>query len=280
MFARHMAGQELNHNLRDHLLNLLGDYRRLGKTNDAISAEGLNRLFEQVWYGRITPEMQLACNEIMDYAHSALMREYMTAYKQTGVLPHQEDVAEDILASYSGDSGGANGGAVESGVSFADCEDGNGVSDVSAAAALAEETGLSLEEALRVIKKRKGDLPYNASLTEKYGAENVYLGQCGACGSHGEVGPCGPGFCNDCDSRDRIERGYILALYNKRMAQKEKIAPSLAEPEIMPESIAVAKRGETVFRQQGQLVRYEQRLTVGGVKEVLIDVQTGAELEA
>jgi hypothetical protein len=268
MFARHMAGDELNPYLRDHLLNLLSDYRRLGKTNNVTSGEGLNRLFQQVWYGRITPDMQLACNEIMDYAHSALMKKYMTTYKQTGVLPQQND-GGDILASYSGDSGNANGNSVESGDDFNECEGGNGVSDVSAAAALAKETGMSLEEALRAVKK-KSSVPYNASLVEKYGAMNVFLGKCGACGSHGEVGPCGPGFCNTCDTRDRVQRGYIADMYKRRQSQKTQVAQSKYGEK--------ASLAETPKPTAGPRIRTQLRLTVGGVEEVVVDESTGLEV--
>ena len=49
-------------------------------------------------------------------------------------------------------------------------------------------------------------VPDNASLTAKYGKENVHYGECDCCPYVGDLGPCD--ICNGCDTLDRMEPGY------------------------------------------------------------------------
>jgi hypothetical protein len=88
------------------------------------------------------------------------------------------------------------------------------------AAALAASLGISLEEAHRRLNAGR-KVAHGATLVEKYGAENVRYGiACGNCDvtRAGGVGPCGPGFCNECDTMDRIKPGFIA----RGMARKAK----------------------------------------------------------
>jgi hypothetical protein len=80
------------------------------------------------------------------------------------------------------------------------------------------EASSSLIERLMEGESVEDILSAHASLEMKYGAQDVEYGTCRLCEKEGFVAKCG--FCNTCDTRDRLQPGYIdRALKGKEILQ-------------------------------------------------------------
>ena len=229
LLARHIVGDLLDPQLKSYLLSSLEAQEIALKTRDTdskpvITMPEIFALRNQINRGRIEVAMLGPCQDMMMYSHTALFDAALNRYNQTGQLGEIVD-RSNVMGSY-GDAASATGGeATFAGLDFNDCPGTVALSSATATsgnlAEIAAAMGITIEEAMRRFGYRN-KVAHDATLIQKYGAENVRYGvPCGACNvkRSGGVGPCGPGFCNDCDTKDRKRPGYIARLYKRRQSQ-------------------------------------------------------------
>jgi hypothetical protein len=278
--ARHSNGQPLDAGFKHYLLQALTRQEAVGKS--VLNDEQIRRLRAQLMAGQLTPEMILPCKKLMTYNHHATMDDLLGQYKASGeVVRLPLDQGGNDLATAYGDVASTVGSmAAAEGKSYEGCNVGNEVTDLSAAAQLAQTMNISLEQAMRLLEERQKKVADDASLEEKYGVENVRQGICGACGTKGKVGPCGPGFCNDCDTKDRKNPGYILRLYKQRQRQQDE-----SESRIIVETPSISLQqqlpqiGEIIVHTNGKKHQLRERVIVGDTIRYWADYDTGEEIE-
>lgn len=156
LLAQHLGGRELSPQLQGYLLKCLSAQEGVGQS--VLSQDKLDRLRIQLFGGKITADMALSCRELLIYDHHATITRLYRQFNETGEV-EQLNYADDgdFMGAYA-DAVSANGSeAAANGETFAGCETATGVSGLStgetgigAAAKLANQLGVSLEQALRM----------------------------------------------------------------------------------------------------------------------------------
>ncbi len=103
-----------------------------------------------------------------------------------------------------------------------ECRDAGDIRGANAALSDAHElskTAFICDIQVSISEAAHAEISPFASLEEKYGYDKVHRGKCGACGTRAKLGPCN--FCNDCDTQDRLEKGYIKRLIAKKARDRK-----------------------------------------------------------
>lgn len=123
----------------------------------------------------------------------------------------------------------------------------------------------------------KAEVADDALLHIKYPEyiHKLKIGTCFACkGKDRMLGPCGPGFCNDCDTRDRIQPGYIQDLIDAHPQETLAAETDSALPQLAEIARTRSLRSGDVYEINGESWEFRRRLVVGGmVPEFVRDSQ-------
>lgn len=152
LLARHMAGKGAHHELNSYLLRCLDRQEQVGRS--VLDQEAIDRLRSQLQVGIITRDMAMSCRELLVYDHHATLSAQLKKFKETGKVD-QLDFANDkgFLGAYAEAASGNGAEAAANGETFAGCETATSVSNLTTAAQTATESGVTLEQALRMQDK-------------------------------------------------------------------------------------------------------------------------------
>lgn len=147
LLARHLAGEELQRPLQKYLLKSLEGQEQVGQC--VLTQDKIDRLRTQLWHGKVTMDMAMDCRELLIYDHHATLTRLLKQYGETGRVD-QLDVRGDFMGAYA-DAASSNGvEAAANGETFSGCETATSVNSLSAAAQSAAESGMTLEQTLRM----------------------------------------------------------------------------------------------------------------------------------
>jgi hypothetical protein len=156
LLAQHLGGRKLNLQLQGYLLKCLDAQEGVGQS--VLSQDKLDRLRAQLQGGKVTSDMALSCRELLVYDHHATITRLYRQFAETGEVDQLNyATGGDFMGAYA-DAASSNGSeAAANGETFAGCETATGVSSLStgentmgAAAQLANQLGVSLEQAMRM----------------------------------------------------------------------------------------------------------------------------------
>jgi hypothetical protein len=266
LLAEHFAQLPLHDDLYDYLV----------ATHDAVGFHVLkpheeDRLAKQLAAKKITADMALACKKIMTYSHYAKINQILDEYRRTGQFVDID--GDDIMQAYGAAAGESGGQAAQAGEVFNDCESVYGETSSSAVVEMAARLGISIEEALRRLKKKP---------------EVWSAGDCRNCERKTLIWKEPDGGCNVCRkcSQEHTLWGQTGLDRERRRAQaereKDQRLPALdAEMEAYmakatEEDDAPIGTTRYVDGQQHMLV---QVITVGGAHAVWIDTATGKTVD-
>ena len=193
LLGGHFAGRALDPQLKKHLIACLdsqADYR--------LDEQVVWRLGQQLMNDHITADMADHCKDILSYAHFAMLKHSLDYYNEHGHVPVlMKD--ENDLEGYAGAGGDIGGKAAENGDEFRDCDT---VSKAEAAAKLAAEKGISIEEAMRLLEQQE-----------------LKAGSCQVCGVSTMVGQCS--ICIPCaDLHTKYGNAGLEAVMKKNKKRK------------------------------------------------------------
>lgn len=155
LLALHLGGRDLAPQLQGYLLKCLDAQERVGQS--VLSQDKIDRLRVQLLGGKVTADMAMSCRELLVYDHHATITRLYRQFSETGTVDQLSYEGGSFMDAYA-DAASSNGSeAAANGETFAGCETATGVSGLStgensvgAAAQLASQLGVSLEQAMRM----------------------------------------------------------------------------------------------------------------------------------
>ncbi len=250
LLARHIAGEPLNYRLKDYLLTCL--FKQEAVEKSVLSVGDLYRLRVQLEADRVTPDMAMACRELLIYDFHATISARLKLYLKGEQLPEIEfSDGDDFMSSYAEDASDNGAEAAARGEDFSGCETATEVNSLAQAAQLALDKNMSLEEVLRMRQTerewRRGDC---RNCLRKDGVFKRLL-----------VGECG--LCKDCENAHN-EHGDAGLESRRAEALAESEEPTIDKE---PEKTNQRRLVDGVYYMlDGRVYRYSNKIIIGGAE--------------